>query len=70
VTAAEIARLAENALACVTGLVLVGALMVCAAVKCGWVRFSLSFAVIPLERRGQAPAAADGAVPIEKGRAA
>ena len=50
-TAAEIARLAENVLGCVTGLILVGALIAREAVRRGWVRFSVSAGVIPLEKR-------------------
>ena len=51
VTAAEIARLAENILGCVTGLTVLGALCAREAVKRGWVRFSVSAAVIPLDKR-------------------
>ena len=65
-------EIVETAIGCATGLTLVSALCAREAVKRGWVRFSLSFAVIPLERRGQAPAAVtgDGTVPIDKQRTA
>lgn len=66
-------EIAETVVGCVTGLSVLGGLIGREAVKRGYVRFSLSFAVVPLEKRGQAPVgatAADGTVLIEKGRAA
>jgi hypothetical protein len=75
VTGPEIARLAETILGCVTGLSLVVALIAREAIKQGWVRLTISFGVIPLEKRGQAPQAAapkviPGTVVHETGRAA
>ena len=68
-------EIAETVVGCVTGLSVLGCLIGREAVKRGYVRFSLSFAVVPPEKRGQAPQAAapkviPGTVVHETGRAA
>lgn len=52
-------EIAETIVGCVTGLALVAALCAREAVRRGWVRFSVSAGVIPLDKRTD-----------EKGRAA
>lgn len=51
-------------------LLLVAALIAREAVKRGWVRFSVSLGVIPLDKRTEAAEAAPQTVPLGKGRAA
>ena len=60
-------EIAETVVGCVTGLTLLLVLVGREFVKRGWVRFSLSFAVIPLEKRGRAPAAATAAPKVIPG---
>ena len=64
------AEITETVIGCVTGLSLIGALIAREAVKRGWVRFSVSLGVVPLDKRGEAAAAPAETVPIGKGRAA
>lgn len=47
--------IAETVIGCVTGLSLVAALCAREAVRRGWVRFSVSAAVIPLDKRTEKP---------------
>ena len=59
--------IAETVVGCVAGLALIGALIAREFVKRGWVRFSLSVAVVPLEKRGQAPGATTETAPVPIG---
>lgn len=60
----------ETVVGCIALLGLVYALIVREAVKRGWVRFSVSLGVIPLDKRTEAAEAAPQTVPLGKGRAA
>lgn len=63
-TGPELARLAETVLGCVTGLLLLAALIGREAVKHDWVRFSFSIRVIPLEKRREAPEVPQEQAPV------
>lgn len=70
-------QIVETVIGCAAFLSLVAALIAREAVKRGWVRFSLSFAVIPLDKRVEAPPGSvaapkviPGTVVHETGRAA